>query len=78
MKDPEISNLCSERLFARHDSIISHTNSYQLLLHMPHARPAQGQTRKNKQKQKQKPSLGGEGASEVPIPAVDLLGVNSP
>ena len=34
MKDLEISNVCSERLFARHDSVISHTNSYELLLHM--------------------------------------------
>ena len=70
MKDPEISNVCSERLFARHGSLISHTNSYQVLLHMQDLHKVKPENKKK--------SMGGEGVAEVPVPAVDLLGVNSP
>lgn len=49
MKDLGISNVCSERLFARHDSVISHTFISAITTR---ARP--GQTRKKRSNQKKK------------------------
>lgn len=78
MKDLGISNVCSERLFARHDSVISHTFISAITTR---ARP--GQTRKKKKdqtrkKKKKKLSVGRGGIAEVLAPALSLLRVNSP
>lgn len=75
MKDLGISNVCSERLFARHDSVISHTFISAITTR---ARPGQTRKKKIKPEKKKKLSMGRGGIAEVLAPAVGLLRVNSP